>query len=54
MQKVKIEIINKDGIHSRSANIIAESTNKHSLCDIKITKRIIEKLMQNLQLKLLY
>lgn len=39
MQEVKIEIINKDGIHSRSANIIAESTNKHSLCDIKITKK---------------
>ncbi len=27
MQEVKIEIINKDGIHSRSADIIAESTN---------------------------
>lgn len=39
MQEVKIEIINKDEIHSRSANIIAEFINKHSLCYIKITKK---------------
>lgn len=39
MQEVKIEIINKDEIHSRSANIIAEFINKHSLCYIKTTKK---------------
>ncbi|QFI14567.1 HPr family phosphocarrier protein [Borrelia sp. CA_690] len=37
MQELEIEIINKDGIHSRSANIIAELANKYSSCDIKIT-----------------
>ncbi|WPM05875.1 HPr family phosphocarrier protein [Borreliella sinica] len=36
MQEAEIEIINKDGIHSRSANIIAEFANKHSSYDIKI------------------
>lgn len=39
MQEVEIEIINKDGIHSRSANIVAEFANKHSSCDIKITTK---------------
>ncbi|MBB6207899.1 HPr family phosphocarrier protein [Borreliella lanei] len=39
MQEAEIEIINKDGIHSRSANIIAEFANKHSSCDIKITTK---------------
>nr|WP_267917436.1 HPr family phosphocarrier protein [Borreliella afzelii] len=39
MQEVEIEIINKDGIHSRSANIISEFANKHSSCDIKITTK---------------
>ncbi|MCD2331871.1 HPr family phosphocarrier protein [Borreliella americana] len=37
MQEVKFEIINKDEIHSRSANSIAEFANKHPSCDIKIT-----------------
>ncbi|WKC80755.1 HPr family phosphocarrier protein [Borreliella tanukii] len=39
MQEVEIEIINKDGTHSRSANIIAEFANKHSSRDIKITTK---------------
>ncbi|OJH15234.1 phosphocarrier protein HPr [Borreliella bissettiae] len=39
MQKAEIKIINKNGIHSRSANIIAEFANKNSSCDIKITTK---------------
>ncbi|WP_210380500.1 HPr family phosphocarrier protein [Borreliella valaisiana] len=39
MQEVEIEIINKDGIHSRSANMLAKFANKHSSCNIKITTK---------------
>ncbi|WP_151073531.1 HPr family phosphocarrier protein [Borreliella turdi] len=39
MQEVEIETINKNGIHSGPANIIAEFTNKHSSCDIEITTK---------------
>ncbi|WKC88115.1 HPr family phosphocarrier protein [Borreliella japonica] len=37
MQEVKIKIINKDKIHSSSANIIAKFANKYFSCNIKIT-----------------
>ncbi|WKC76164.1 HPr family phosphocarrier protein [Borreliella valaisiana] len=39
MQEVEIEIINKDGIHSRSANMLAEFKNKRSSCNVKITTK---------------